>query len=692
MRPILFLIFNLHFTVFTGAVSNFALFAQEFVFSMGDTIAYEFLGEKKQGKIVKFTATGWPVVMMEYRGRTREKVLHPSKVTLVPDAGVDAGALSSEQREWVDSTGKYRIQAKLLSYADGKAELQKTDGKIVTLEESRLSAADQKFLADLKSTNTEDNPFEGGVSAEDSGRSGGVGSRAAAGTPKGIVSQPAVVPDYSRPKKMIVDQGWKYKPTAVAKVAFDDRVFMLGTTSEHSASHNRYAGTAFNTDRTLLAVARELPFDDRSEVTVIDLENGSASPPAVVELEDAKLLSINNEGSKIATLKEAWGSEPGGVDFWKYSESGLEHEARWSTAGFHDHDGFSPEMGRYVGDEYFLTIGKRLILWNIATAKAEYSIKTSSKDAVGFSACGKEVAFLTPGGVNILDIASGRLLGKFRPPAGTSSLAFSRDGKFLAGKRTNAVWVWDLESQELAGEIAVATSIRPILWVNNHYLLVDEDLCDVRLRVPVWKYKHAINSMIHSMDGRCWYAGKTKIVPIQIPHKNIADQTAHLTPDSLQLLKPGESVAMSLNLPFTAGEEKEIRDRITSELAANGVTVDAASDLSLELKVLRGKKSSIKISTLGDMRERIAVNVSFIPNLSAMAIKKDGRRLWARTRSHRPSIMIPLKAGKSAQQVVDQICKPDPRFFLTTKLPFYLSSLPPGDLPGTSKVSESGIH
>tara|TARA_R110002049_G_scaffold2750_8_gene22202 strand:+ start:133485 stop:137555 length:4071 start_codon:yes stop_codon:yes gene_type:complete len=49
-------------------------------------------------------------------------------------------------REWVDSTGKYRIKATLVAVHGDKAVLEKADGKIVSIPISRLSARDRQFL------------------------------------------------------------------------------------------------------------------------------------------------------------------------------------------------------------------------------------------------------------------------------------------------------------------------------------------------------------------------------------------------------------------------------------------------------------------------------------------------------------------------------------------------------------------
>ena len=52
-----------------------------------------------------------------------------------------------QAREWVDATGKFRVEAELVRVEEGKAKLKLDDGRIVEVPVNRLSEADQKFIA-----------------------------------------------------------------------------------------------------------------------------------------------------------------------------------------------------------------------------------------------------------------------------------------------------------------------------------------------------------------------------------------------------------------------------------------------------------------------------------------------------------------------------------------------------------------
>jgi len=54
--------------------------------------------------------------------------------------------LKPEHRTWTDNTGKYRIEAEFVDFADGTVTLRKTNGKTITLPVERLSWPDRIWM------------------------------------------------------------------------------------------------------------------------------------------------------------------------------------------------------------------------------------------------------------------------------------------------------------------------------------------------------------------------------------------------------------------------------------------------------------------------------------------------------------------------------------------------------------------
>ena len=100
--------------------------------------------------------------------------------TCLSSAGEPKGALSgfANSRTWSDSTGRFKIDAKLVCADDSEISLLKSDGKQVTIPLEKMSEADQTFINSfltaekaLASVNLPgagddgDNPFAGGEPA-----------------------------------------------------------------------------------------------------------------------------------------------------------------------------------------------------------------------------------------------------------------------------------------------------------------------------------------------------------------------------------------------------------------------------------------------------------------------------------------------------------------------------------------------
>src|SRR5262245_39843395 len=69
-----------------------------------------------------------------------------------------AAAAAAELRTWTASTGKFTLKAKFVALADGKVTLEREDGSQVEIELAKLSAADRKYVEDVRKQ--ADNPFK----------------------------------------------------------------------------------------------------------------------------------------------------------------------------------------------------------------------------------------------------------------------------------------------------------------------------------------------------------------------------------------------------------------------------------------------------------------------------------------------------------------------------------------------------
>lgn len=82
------------------------------------------------------------------------KTAHPSS-TLASTS--PAPKASDAFRTWTDITGKFKVEAKLVSSTADAVRIVRKDGKELTIPLNKLSDADQQFVLTLKKS---ENPFE----------------------------------------------------------------------------------------------------------------------------------------------------------------------------------------------------------------------------------------------------------------------------------------------------------------------------------------------------------------------------------------------------------------------------------------------------------------------------------------------------------------------------------------------------
>ena len=69
-------------------------------------------------------------------------------------------------RQWTDSTGNFKVEAEFVESKDGKVQLKKASGSIITIPFEKLSQADQKFVREITSQQLGNNEKEAGVGSE----------------------------------------------------------------------------------------------------------------------------------------------------------------------------------------------------------------------------------------------------------------------------------------------------------------------------------------------------------------------------------------------------------------------------------------------------------------------------------------------------------------------------------------------
>lgn len=102
--------------------------------------------DKKQG--AKQAAPALEAIVTRFPGTPAAKIATEKLAALGVDSPPPKGATKpTAVRTWTDATGGFRVEAEFVGLADGKVQLKRNDGKVITVPLDKLSEADQRFIS-----------------------------------------------------------------------------------------------------------------------------------------------------------------------------------------------------------------------------------------------------------------------------------------------------------------------------------------------------------------------------------------------------------------------------------------------------------------------------------------------------------------------------------------------------------------
>lgn len=661
-------------------------------FNIGDTVEFDFMGDTTKGTITSFFATGWPKVKFEYRNRAYEQLFPPDRLRLV-EAKKPAAASGNVSRTWSDASGKFSVEAELISQSENQVKLKKADGRVVELTIDKLSADGQAYLEQLRKANSPDNPFAGGepLSAE--------GDNSTIETGNVAVKKNLFRPNPRTKMISLQPTPWFATVDAATTVYHPDEAQIIPFPTSQSANSFHRLVSELVTDRDLrqALVTLNNPFEKTAEVVAIDLEKHRTVRLPTIDADSVSPFAISPDGSRVVTLRKGHGHAAGQLDFWNVENQTGQKLTTWETASFFNRDGFRPEQGVWLDNDRLLTCGNTVTLWDSATALPIYSF--ASDGPVALSPNAKWLAAAIESTIWIVNVADGQPAGTLDlGSARAQLLAISPSGKFLAALRfDNEISIWNLETGKRVRQMTIGPGgQRRIDWLSDAYLLINgRDLFDVDLSALVWQY-HAQRGQIETLrDGRSFVMTKEKLIPIEFPLDELTDQTAHLKPETLQVFRPDVKICLQFEMPFSPEVIQQIKTHFTDQLNQHEVNVVPNAELQLLAEVTAGKKETVTISNLLDPLAGFpghGEKVKLKPHTSTLTLRMGEQILWRKTQEHRLNGLIRRQGEETVEEAVERICGPDPDFFTESKLPQNLATLPNGKPLGSSNVTENGIE
>lgn len=618
-----------------------------------------------------------------------------------------ASSAAEEYRTWTDSTGKYKIKAKFVQEEAGTVTLRQEDGEELEIELKNLSAADQKVIAELKKTATE-NPFRS--KAADPFKPKGKTSTRASTTPTRESETPAsqefrqIRVDWHTAETIgvtpVLDE-WKVEVLEAGDSPLSIRPKNV-TLPAKSNFFEGLKGLALN-PAAKKAVVGYLLADPRPQgvtrLVICDLETGRASSPASLPGQMLPL-ALHDDGKHVLMRREEFGfGNHDRLELWALQGSRVQRLAAWVP--YDDQRGGDRDIqwGAFLNAEMFVTSGGgEIVIWKFPEIQPLYRLACPGGGRPALSPDRKLLAFCDGKSLGLLDVEKHEILCQQATPASLHApmLAFSPSGRRLACISQQLLLVWDVTNGGLIQNFPISGVhiFTGLDFPHDNYVLGgNKYLIDIQNQLKLWTYDG--HEQVATMGGWTFFAvadgqKSAALLPVRIPHPGATEllQKA-LTDPNLFVLKAGTKVKLDVSaIPDPAQREKVIQG-LSRRLQAIECTADPQGTITLVAALEGPKQREISFIASGDYKMQ--------EYLSKVSFVYDGKPIWESASTNVPFI-VHLKRGENIESHLRSLEKPDYAFFERVELPKFLQKPSSGSGPsssltlGTSRITPAGIR
>ena len=431
-------------------------------------------------------------------------------------------------------------------------------------------------------------------------------------------------------------------------------------------------------------------------VELIDLKTRKSlvSGPALPGSEE---LEMSSSGATVATLPEEHGGSEstGRVDFWKLVGKKVEHWISFVPYVMNSWPDLDPEWAAWLDDERFFTVNGegQLILWQVEGAKAIYELLIDRSARPILTHGRKHLVVPTSAGVQFFDansgeleavVGSGNCLG--------ASLAISPSGKQLAIVSSGFVDVLDITSGKTIRSFPCqgVNSGDGLAWIDEDYLFTaDGAVINVPLRLIAWKYE-IHGGLVKSMAGTHWallenHANETQVlIPLELPPAEAVAEVARLDQQQLLVVRPGDTISVDVQI----GDgllAKAVKRALAEALTEADMKVGDDSALRLVARTTTGKTQKVHYRRFHAFRDQ-GETIEVTSRVYELELLRDGRVVWQRKSTHSAPMHLQLQEGESIRSAIARVMKPKAGNF-RGRLPSYVVRPEYLEPLGNSKLS-----
>jgi hypothetical protein len=618
---------------------------------------------------------------------------------------IPARAADDAYRTWSDSSGKFKIKAKLLSVKDGVATLEQEDGTELEIELKKLNAADQKFAADAQKAG--DNPFK--TKSADPFKPKSKTGKPAGGKPASDSSRSegphTVQVDWTGAESITLtapSETWKVEPGESAEgFATKPKIAPL---PKKSSFFEGIKGMAVSRVAKKAAVGYILA-DPRptggTRVVLCDLATGKTSPPAAAPGLMIPM-AVHDDGKQIVMRRTESGfGNCDRLEVWTLDGSRVQKEVVWIPYGDVQGGGRDVMWAEFIDAEHLATSsrGGHVAIWKFPEIEPVCHFTTVEGAVPALSPDRKLIAYSNSTEMGVVDVEKREVVAQQATPGRLQwpYLAFSPSGRRIGCVAFDKVLVWDAASGKLEQTIPCPglTVHGGIDFPDEGFILANSKyLIDLENQLKFWTYDG--QEQVVSAGGWAFFAvtdgerNPGALLPAQIPHPAARELLKKaLTDPNLFVLKAGTTVKLNLTGIPDAAQRDTVQQALAKRLQSIDCKIGENGTIELAATIEGPKDREVSFRRSGDYKMK--------EYLSRVRFVYQGQPTWEATATNVPFI-VTLKKGENIGTHLSQREKPDYDFFSRVEIPKFLQKPVAGQgagrslTLGQSRLSTNGIR
>ena len=436
--------------------------------------------------------------------------------------------------------------------------------------------------------------------------------------------------------------------------------------------------------------------DGPGRIEMIDLQTKKtiAGGPS---LPNTKRLRLSPSGKVVVTITGGHSTDDstGQIDFWTIDGKQVDHSVSFSPYIMDSWPNAECEWVEWLDDEHLFTANSegRLILWQFDGAKAIYELMVDRGSKPVLSPGKQQLAVPTSKGTKIFAARTGELLatvgsGNLR----NAALAFSPSGKQLAAVSSGFVDVIDITNGEMTRSFPCkgVNGRNGAAWVDEEYLFTSNGLLiNVPRRIIAWKFEVG-HSLSRSVDGTQWLLvdsrlNKTQILsPLKLPPPKVVQSVKKLSDDKLLAIRPGFDVSIHVKINDRLLAQS-VEQALLESCKQAGLKVVDGAKLTLGATMKNGKTNEINYRRFHDHFGK-GETLSVTSRVYELQLLLDETPIWKRKSVHSPPHHLQMQKGETIRSAVTRLMKPTAANF-RGRLPTYVVRPEFQEPLGTSKIS-----